>query len=152
MITVVTGPPCSGKTTYVRDHARPGDIVIDYDAIAQALGAPDGHDHDPRLSEITAAAWSAAVARLVTGYPASTAWIIDSRPTTDRQFRYRRARAKIISLAAPADELHRRADADGRSSDAHRRITEWTARHGGDLAHHPAPGGNHAGRPPQNRT
>lgn len=34
VITVVTGPPCSGKSTYVRTHARPGDIIVDFDAIA----------------------------------------------------------------------------------------------------------------------
>lgn len=127
MITVITGPPCSGKTTYARQHAKPGDIIIDFDLIAQALGSPDPHDHDPRLREITAAAWSAAVDRLTTGYPAMRAWVIDSRPTRMRQFAYQRARAKIISLTAPAEELHQRATADGRNDDAHRRITEWTA-------------------------
>jgi predicted kinase len=31
MLTVVTGPPCAGKTTYVRNNAKPGDIIIDFD-------------------------------------------------------------------------------------------------------------------------
>lgn len=123
MITVIAGPPCSGKTTYARQHARPGDIVIDFDAIAQALGSLDGHDHDPRIREITAAAWSAAVE-----YAGTRAWVIDSRPTRIRQFAYQRARARIVKLDAPADELHRRADAGSRSSEAHKRIDEWTAR------------------------
>lgn len=35
--TVVYGAPCSGKTTYVRHEAKPGDIVFDYDEIAKAL-------------------------------------------------------------------------------------------------------------------
>ena len=39
MIHVVTGAPCSGKTTYVHEHAKAGDIIIDFDAIATALGA-----------------------------------------------------------------------------------------------------------------
>jgi predicted kinase len=134
MITVITGPPCSGKTTYAREHAKPGDAVVDYDALAVALGSADGHDHQPRLREITAAAWSAAVERLVTGYPAMAAWIVDSRPTTHRQFLYRRAHARIVALDAPAAELHRRADADGRGQDAHKRIDEWSARHPADPA------------------
>lgn len=128
MITVVTGPPCSGKTTYVRDHARPGDIIVDFDALAVALGSTDPHDHDPRLREITAAAWAAAIDRLTIGYPGARAWIVDSRPTRMRQFAYQRARAKIVKLSAAADELHRRAGEDSRSADAHRRIDEWTAR------------------------
>lgn len=35
---VVCGEPGSGKTTYVRRFAKPGDIVWDMDAIAVALG------------------------------------------------------------------------------------------------------------------
>lgn len=125
MITVITGPPCSGKTTYVREHAKPGDVVVDFDAIAQALGSHAGHDHDPRLREITAAAWSAALDRLVTGYPAMRAWIVDSRPTRPRLTAYQRAGARIVTLTAPADELHRRADADGRTPEWHQRIDDF---------------------------
>ena len=47
-VTVVCGPPCSGKTTWVREHAQPGDAVIDYDDIAQQLGSPRTHGHDHR--------------------------------------------------------------------------------------------------------
>jgi predicted kinase len=128
VITVITGPPCSGKTTYLREHAKPGDIVIDFDALAVALGSTSPHDHDPRLREVTAAAWSAAVDRLTNGYPGARAWIVDSRPTRTRQSAYQQARAKTVRLDASPAELHRRASADGRNQDAHRRIDEWTAR------------------------
>ena len=33
--TVVTGPPCSGKTTYILNHMAEGDIMVDFDRIAQ---------------------------------------------------------------------------------------------------------------------
>jgi predicted kinase len=132
MITVITGPPCSGKSAWARENAKPGDIVIDFDVIAQALGSPEDHDHDPRLREITAAAWSAAVDRLTAGYSGMNAWIVDSRPTRTRLFHYQRAQARIVALDAPPEELHRRATADSRSGDAHQRIDQWTARHGSD--------------------
>jgi hypothetical protein len=32
-VILVTGPPCAGKTTHVRQHAQPGDLVLDQDAI-----------------------------------------------------------------------------------------------------------------------
>lgn len=131
MITVITGPPCAGKTTYVRERAKPGDVVIDFDDIARALGSPEDHDHDPRVREITAAAWSAAIRRLVSEPGTITAWVIDSKPTTDRQDDYRRVRARTVALTAAAPELHRRADADGRSAAWHQRIDAFlaTARH-----------------------
>lgn len=126
VITVITGPPCSGKTRHARQHATPGDLVIDFDAIAQALGSTSAHDHPPWLREITAAAWAAAVRR-ATDYPRHRTWIIDSRPTPARQQDYARAGAKIVALTADAAELHRRADADGRPAAAHAAIDEFLA-------------------------
>ena len=35
--TVVTGPPCSGKTTYILEHMAEGDVMVDFDRIAQAI-------------------------------------------------------------------------------------------------------------------
>ena len=36
-VIVVCGPPASGKTTYVRNNMVPGDMVVDLDAIMQAI-------------------------------------------------------------------------------------------------------------------
>lgn len=33
MIRLITGPPASGKSTYVRDNAKPGDVIIDLDLL-----------------------------------------------------------------------------------------------------------------------
>lgn len=36
-LIIVHGPPCSGKSTYVRDHMGERDICFDYDKVANAL-------------------------------------------------------------------------------------------------------------------
>jgi hypothetical protein len=36
-VTIVTGPPGAGKSHFVRERMRPGDLVIDFDLIYQAL-------------------------------------------------------------------------------------------------------------------
>lgn len=36
-ITIICGPPAAGKTTYARERAKPGDIVIDLDAISMEV-------------------------------------------------------------------------------------------------------------------
>lgn len=36
-LTIVCGPPASGKTTYVAAHSRPGDLVIDLDEIIKTI-------------------------------------------------------------------------------------------------------------------
>ena len=126
MITVVTGPPCAGKTTHVHQHALPGDVVIDFDAIARALGSTEDHDHDPHLREITAAAWAAAVKRTL-DYARHRVWIIDSRPLPARRQDYDQAGARYVHLTADSAELHRRVEADGRSSAWHSHIDRFLA-------------------------
>ena len=36
-LIIVHGPPCSGKSTYVREHMGERDVCFDYDKIANAL-------------------------------------------------------------------------------------------------------------------
>jgi hypothetical protein len=46
ILTLVTGPPCSGKTSYVHRMRSELDVVIDLDALMQALGSPVPYGHD----------------------------------------------------------------------------------------------------------
>lgn len=41
MIRVVTGPPASGKSTYIAEHSRDGDITIDLDLVLSSTGGND---------------------------------------------------------------------------------------------------------------
>jgi predicted kinase len=45
VITLVCGPPCSGKSTYVQQRAKPTDLIVDHDVIAQEFGSPRTHGH-----------------------------------------------------------------------------------------------------------
>ena len=128
MLTVITGPPCAGKSTHVRQHAKPGDVVVDFDLIAQAVGSPVSHGHDSQVAEVAAAAWSGAIREAIRQHKARhRVWIVDSRPCGWRADQYSQAGARFVHLAAEASELHRRADADGRPAAWHVRIDEFLA-------------------------
>lgn len=128
MITVITGPPCAGKSTHARQHAMPGDIIIDFDTIAQALGSPAGHGHEHHIAETAAAAWSAAVREtLLQCQGPRHAWVIDSKPSTWRAGEYGRAGARYVHLTATAQELHRRAGEAKRPASWHARIDQFIA-------------------------
>ena len=46
MINVIVGPPAAGKSEYVKGRAKDGEVVIDYDLIAKAMGSRVAHDAD----------------------------------------------------------------------------------------------------------
>ena len=128
MLTIITGPPCAGKTTYVRQHAKPGDIIVDFDLIAQAVGSPVTHGHDRPVWKVAIEARQAAITAAVGQHrQGATAWVIDSQPTEPARQAYLRAGARLVDLTAEPAELHRRATEAGRPDSWHRRIDEFLA-------------------------
>lgn len=110
MLTVVTGPPCSGKSTHVLLHARPGDIIIDLDLIAQALGSDRSHGHADQITRVAMTAREAAIRAVLTLHRGGArAWIVDCDPSSARREQYHRAGARWVRLTASRAELHRRA-------------------------------------------
>lgn len=45
---IVWGAPCSGKSTWVKDHAGDGDLIFDADSIQRALTGAAEHRHEKR--------------------------------------------------------------------------------------------------------
>lgn len=125
MLTVVTGPPCSGKSTYVRQHARPGHVIIDFDQLAQALGSPVTHGHDDPVWKVTIEARDAAITAAVRLRGKAHVWVVDSRPSQAKRDWYARQGARFVDMEAPREELHRRATAAGRPQSWHSRIDQF---------------------------
>lgn len=78
MIYLVVGPPCGGKTHHVREHARPADLVLDWDDIAVSLGSPRTHLHAKPLLPVIAAEYDRLL-ELAPTWPADV-WIIRGLP------------------------------------------------------------------------
>lgn len=96
MLTVVTGPPAAGKTTYVRSNAKAGDIIIDLDALAVALGSPHSHNHPADIATVAQAARTAAIKAAVgTG---SSTWLIHTAPDPVQLAAYRAQGANIVTV------------------------------------------------------
>lgn len=126
MLTVVTGPPCAGKSSYIRARASSGDIIIDFDELAGAFGSDHSHDHPAAVVRVAQAAWNAALSAAITCHTrGTTVWVIDARPSPGRWERYTRAGAVYVHLTADRAELERRAVASGRSPATLRRIANW---------------------------
>ena len=112
-VTLVCGPPCGGKNTYVAEHAQPGDLVVDLDALITALGGNGGHDHPAALLPLAFDARDAVMARLWSGrHEVQRAWVISCAPTRRERAPFRMRGARVVMVKADRDVLLKRADVE----------------------------------------
>lgn len=100
MLTVVTGPPAAGKSTWVRARASAADVVIDFDLLAQALAGPgaDTHDHADAVRRIAHRARYAAIDEAVRHMADTDIYLIHSMPSAKHLARYRRLGARVVTV------------------------------------------------------
>jgi len=110
-VMLVCGPPAVGKSTFVKQHAKPGDIVIDLDAIAAEHGI--GRSRRAGDLERILADRNRRLAALASEQPERIAWVIVAAPGHSQREWWREAlAADVIFLQAEPRELRRRALAD----------------------------------------
>ena len=114
MLTVVTGPPCSGKTTWVRDHAQAGDVVVDLDQLGLALTVGvEHHAYPPAVRRVAIHARRAAVsAAIAEHHRGASVWVVHSRPTSAQRAMYRRNGGRLVVMAESMRVLVDRAQAE----------------------------------------
>ena len=133
-MTVVTGPPAGGKSTHIQENAQPGDVVVDFDALANALGAADPHDAPYDIKSVTFAARDAVIDRVLKGVSVD-AWIIHTTPTPERMAQYKEAGAVFVEVDPGMDVVLAQAAADNRPEWTEQTIRDWyQAREGADDA------------------
>lgn len=115
--TIVCGPPGSGKTAYVRERAKWGDLVVDLDAIFHAIAGLAWYEKPEGLLPFACEARDALVARLARASDIRHAWIITSGArATERERLAAGLGAGVVVLEVSPDECHRRVMGDDRRS------------------------------------
>lgn len=115
-VTVVAGPPGSGKSTYVAERRQPGDLVWDSDDIFVALsGLPMYDTRRTPLLPFVMDARHAVLLRLARTSGVRRAWVL----TTEGDARQLRQMvddlgARLVVLAVPELECMARIEADAR--------------------------------------
>ena len=110
-ITIVCGPPASGKTTYVRERAQPGDLILDLDALMLAM-TPVQPTPAQRESLLPFAlqAKEAILNRLMQASTLERAWVITSAPTAEERIKFaNRFKAEVVFLRPTKAECKQRA-------------------------------------------
>lgn len=117
-VTIVAGPPGSGKTTYVKEHSHWGDLIVDVDALYAALSGLEWYEKPISLLPFALAARDALIARLAGAKNVRHAWVITSEGLKDRLYRLTDALgAELIVLDVLPLECMARIAADDRRKD-----------------------------------
>lgn len=123
-IIVVTGPPAGGKSTYVRESAAPGEIVVDFDLLAVTFGSSSAYDAGKDVKAVTFAARKAAVDVILRGVD-TKAWIIHTQPTDAQLADYEKVGADVVTIDPGMDVALEQAAADDRPAWTEGKIVQW---------------------------
>lgn len=129
VITLVAGPPCSGKTTYVRQRCTPTDVVLDFDLIAVSLGSDRMWRHHAEIAQQAEYFMTVYIARLAE--KPQPAWVVRCLPEqAAREQLAQQLNATVVLLNPGIDVCIHRAKADGRPAGTIKAIRRWYQRHG----------------------
>ncbi len=82
-ITVVWGPPASGKSTFVAERRSENSLTFDFDRIMQALSGLPPHHKNPSLVSLVLQIRGMAIQSLFTYFGVDDVWIIATRVKED---------------------------------------------------------------------
>lgn len=125
-LTVVTGPPAAGKTTWINAHAKAADVVIDLDRITLALTGPGAPQwsQDRVHVRIAQRARFAAIDEALKLIDEVDVYLIHTMPGPKARARYRRLGAEIVTVD-PGEAIVRERVAAMRSPAMDAVVTRW---------------------------
>jgi predicted kinase len=97
-VTLIAGPPCAGKTTYARELAQPGDVVVDFDDICLEVGGSHQWAHSQKTKDAANAVMGYRLMMLADGYDGQ-AYVIRCAPAAGFRVtlaRYLKAQVVVI--------------------------------------------------------
>lgn len=105
---VVQGPPAAGKTTWVQQRAKHGDIVIDLDAIAAALTPDAGHNHPTAVLRCARQARRAAIDEAFRHSGDVDVYVIHALPSAKAVTMYAEHGARMVTIDPGRDVVEQR--------------------------------------------
>jgi hypothetical protein len=110
VLYVVSGPPGAGKSSWIRAHAKPVDVVIDFDLLALALSGPGAGDraYTRTLEKVVHKARWAAIREAEMHLDQIDVYLINTSPSPRDRANYKRLGAKMITVDPGRDIVMQR--------------------------------------------
>lgn len=104
-VVLVAGPPCAGKNRYISEYADHDDLVLDLDALSEAMSLAGTYEFIEAHLPIVTEARDAALERLLLGnHKVRRCWVISTAPERKRRAYYRqRYGARSVVLWWPEE-------------------------------------------------
>lgn len=105
-VYLITGAPCSGKTTFARERMQAGDVIIDIDDIWQQVSGQPRYTKPSTLKPVVFATRKAQEEQIqMRAGTWRNAFVIHSLPLSmDRRREAERLNAEIITIDTPKEE------------------------------------------------
>lgn len=109
-VNIVYGPPMSGKTSLVREHVRPGDLVIDMDRLFKAISFMPEYDKPNNIRFNVMAVRNLLIEQVKTRYGSfNNAWIVGGYANkVDRERLANELGAELIFVEADKEDCYYR--------------------------------------------
>ncbi len=113
-LTIVCGPPGAGKSTYLRQHVRPEDVLIDLDQIkGEISGLPEHHTTSSEIVPLALEERNRRLRALASDTTHRQAWFVVSAPDPDdRKLWASMLGGRVELIATPLDVCIQRINAD----------------------------------------
>jgi len=135
-VKVVHGAPCSGKSTYVKEHIGKEDIAFDYDLLTGALKHTNEHILDRKVTHPIVMAFEGVMLKqLIEEYDnkPKNVWYTTRYPNEFMKDKLKPFEVEYIKIESTKQECYDRLDNDDRRPEKEewkKRINEWFKQYG----------------------
>lgn len=145
-VVLVAGPACSGKTRFVREHADPEDLVLDFDSLAEAMSLAGRYEHVSSHVPLVAEARDSVLDRLLLGgLQVRRCWVISTAPKRQTRRHYRDRYGARVVVLVPSEETCLLRAMRERPAGWQRYVREWFDTYEPDAGDEVIRGGRHGG-------
>lgn len=127
-LIVVTGPPAAGKSSWIKAHAKPTDIVFDFDVLTLAISGPGARAQFPSkvAEDIAHRMRFAGIQEAKSHLSKTDVYLIHTMPQEKALAEYRRLQARIVEVDPGKDVVMERIESMRRPG-MKRVATRWYA-------------------------